>query len=143
MRVSSFPRLLCIDKVTLTTDKQEVRVKNLTELTMISQQSNQTQKGQNPVTHLTTQTFNIGGQTLTFDLSHEVYTYTTSTKQQVEMPYLRLSAAKYGEAKMETRSATVKEIAVTGIRLIPIATRLLSQFTPAETAHSIQRAPFI
>ena len=109
--------------VTLNTSEQQVKAKSLAELTTIQQNISQTQQGQNPVTHQTTQTFTLGGQTLTFDLSHQVYTYTTSTKQQVEMPYLKLSAAKNGEAKAETRSASNAEIAVTGITLVPIATR--------------------
>lgn len=109
--------------VTLTTKESQVKAKSFAELTTIQQNISQTQQGQNPVTYQTTQTFTLGGQTLTFDLSHEVYTYTTSTKQQVEMPYLKLSAAKNGEAKAETRSTSGAEIAVTGIRLIPVATR--------------------
>ena len=109
--------------VTLTTKESQVKAKSFAELTTIQQNISQTQQGQNPVTYQTTQTFTLGGQTLTFDLSHEVYTYTTSTKQQVEMPYLKLSAAKNGEAKTETRSTSGAEIAVTGIRLIPVATR--------------------
>jgi len=109
--------------VTLTTKEPQVKAKSFAELTTIQQNISQTQQGQNPVTYQTTQTFTLGGQTLTFELSHEVYTYTTSTKQQVEMPYLKLSAAKNGEAKTETRSTSGAEIAVTGIRLIPVATR--------------------
>ena len=109
--------------VTLTTKEPQVKAKSFAELTTVQQNISQTQQGQNPVTYQTTQTFTLGGQTLTFDLSHEVYTYTTSTKQQVEMPYLKLSAAKNGEAKAETRSTSSAEIAVTGIRLIPVATR--------------------
>ena len=109
--------------VTLTTKEPQVKAKSFAELTTIQQNISQTQQGQNPVTYQTTQTFTLGGQTLTFDLSHEVYTYTTSTKQQVEMPYLKLSAAKNGEAKTETRSTSGAEIAVTGILLIPVATR--------------------
>lgn len=109
--------------VTLTTKESQVKAKSFAELTTIQQNISQTQQGQNPVTYQTTQTFTLGGQTLTFELCHEVYTYTTSTKQQVEMPYLKLSAAKNGEAKTETRSTSGAEIAVTGIRLIPVATR--------------------
>ena len=109
--------------VTLTTKEPTVKAKSLAELTTIQQNTTQMQKGQNPVTHQTTQTFTLGGQTLTFDLSHEVYTYTASTNQQVEMPYLKLSAAKNGEAKADTRSAVDAEIAVTGIRLVPVGTR--------------------
>ena len=109
--------------VTLTTKEQQVKAKSLAELTTIQQNTNQTQTGKNPVTHQTTQIFTLGGQTLTFDLSHEVYTYTTSTNQQIEMPYLKLSAAKNGEAKADTRSAVDAEIAVTGIRLVPVGTR--------------------
>ena len=78
--------------VTLTTDAQVVKVKNLSELTTMTQTSTQTKKGQNPVIHETVQTFSLGGQKLTFTLSYEVYTYTNSDNQQVEMPR-RISTA--------------------------------------------------
>lgn len=109
--------------VTLTTDAQVVKVKNLKELTTMTQTSTQTKKGQNPVIHETVQTFSLGGQKLTFTLSYEVYSYTNSDNRQVEMPYINLSAAKNGEVVTGTRSATDGRIAVTGMRLIPKGTR--------------------
>lgn len=107
--------------VRMTAEKDTVRAKTLAELTNIQQTIQQSQTGVNPVTYQTEQTFSVGGQTITFDLSHEVYTYTTSLKTQIQMPFILLSAAKNGKAATtETRAAL--STAVTGIRMTPIAT---------------------
>lgn len=110
--------------VRMSTEKENIRAKTIAELTDIKQTTQQTQTGTNPVTHQTKQTFTVGGQTITFTLSHEVYTYTTSRGTAIDMPFILLSAAKNGKATTtETRGATVST-AVTGIRLTPItATR--------------------
>lgn len=78
--------------------------------------------GSSPVVNQTIQTFEIGGQSVVFDLSHEVYTYINSKQESVEMPYVRLNQAKIGnkaatEEKPQGRSA----IAVTGITVRPLA----------------------
>lgn len=78
--------------------------------------------GSSPVVNQTVQTFEIGGQSVVFDLSHEVYTYINSEQESVEMPYVRLNQAKIGnkaatEEKPQGRSA----IAVTGITVRPLA----------------------
>ncbi|MDE7088673.1 MAG: hypothetical protein K2O54_00990, partial [Prevotella sp.] len=74
--------------------------------------------GTAPACHNTVQTFSIGGQDVVFDLSHEVYTYVNSMKQQIEMPYVRLNQAKLGgHSATETRSAAV----MTGVTVRPLA----------------------
>ena len=67
------------------------------------------------------QTFDVGGQEITFDLAYETYTYVNSQDKTVEMPYVKVNAAQYGAADTEekTRSAG-GPTAVTAIRLTPI-----------------------
>lgn len=75
------------------------------------------QTGTSPVCNKTVQTFSIGGQHVVFDLSHEVYTYTSSTKERIEMPYVRLNPAQLGgHSAKETRTAAV----VTGVTVRPL-----------------------
>lgn len=110
--------------VRMTTETETVRAKTLAELTNIQQSIQQSQTGTNPVTHQAKQTFTVGGQTVTFSLSHEVYTYTTSQQTQIQMPFILLSAAKNGQATTTETRAGVANVAVTGISLTPItATR--------------------
>ncbi len=76
------------------------------------------QTGTSPVCNKTVQTFSIGGQHVVFDLSHEVYTYTSSTKERIEMPYVKLNPAQLGgHSANETRAATV----VTGVTVRPLS----------------------
>ena len=107
-----------------------IEAKSIAELTTIKEKSTTTAEGTNPVTKHTVQTYTIGKQTLTFDLQHEIYTHTDSRQRTVEMPYLRLNNAHHGAAQaLATRAAGAVDdenspaVAVTGIRLTPLATR--------------------
>ena len=55
------------------------------------------QSGSNPVKKTTQQVFSIGEQDIFFDLAHEIYTYTNSKQQKIEMPYILVGEAKYGD----------------------------------------------
>lgn len=55
------------------------------------------QSGSNPVKKTTQQVFSIGEQDIFFDLAHEIYTYTNSKQQKIEMPYILVGQAKYGD----------------------------------------------
>lgn len=108
--------------VKLTVAKTAVDAKSITELTTIQESSTTTAEGTDTLTKNTVQTFTIGEQTLTFDLKHEIYTYTDSHKRTVPMPYLRPNNAHHGAAQtQETRA--ICSGAVTGIRLTPLSTR--------------------
>lgn len=106
---------------------ETVYAKDLSALTQVKDgydiKTNKT--GSSPVVNQTLQTFEIGGQSIVFDLSHEVFTHINSKKQSVEMPYLKLNPAELGnkaatEAKPQGRSS----IAVTCVTVRPIpATR--------------------
>lgn len=85
-------------------------------------------KAGNPKTATQQQLFNIGGQEITFDLSHEIYSYTNGSSQDVELPYLELKSPKFGSATPNEISNTravqgfgsMPVVSVTAIRLTPI-----------------------
>ena len=85
-------------------------------------------KAGNPKTATQQQLFNIGGQEITFDLSHEIYSYTNGSSQDIELPYLELKSPKFGSATPNEISNTravqgfgsMPVVSVTAIRLTPI-----------------------
>lgn len=101
-----------------------VRAKSLAELTTIKEKNASSSKGSNPLTKQTVQTFTLGEQTITFDLTHEVYTHVDSKQRTVEMPYLRPSTARQGQALAEeTRASACVSTATPVVRLTPLSTR--------------------
>ena len=78
--------------------------------------------GTSPLLNKVVETFNIGGQEITFDLGYEIYSIVNSESNTVEMPYIKLHPAQYGTAVPDelTRSATHSLPYVTGIRLTPL-----------------------
>lgn len=80
--------------------------------------------GTTPVRHQTTQTFEIGGQNIVFDLSHEIYTYVNSMRDKIEMPYIKINQAKLGNtaATEETPQGRSVAVALTGVTVRPLAT---------------------
>ena len=64
--------------------------------------------GISPLLNKVVETFNIGGQEITFDLGYEIYSIVNSESKTVEMPYIKLNPAQYGSAVPDklTRSAT-------------------------------------
>jgi len=106
--------------------KQDTIVaRDLKELTEVKGGSDvKTHKtGTSPVLNQTVQTFDVGGQNIVFDLSHEIYSYITSTKDKIEMPYVKLNQARLGgtgatEEKPQGRSVAV----VAGVTVRPLTT---------------------
>ena len=78
--------------------------------------------GTSPLLNKVVETFDIGGQEITFDLGYEIYSIVNSESNTVEMPYIKLHPAQYGTAVPDelTRSATHSLPYVTGIRLTPL-----------------------
>jgi len=121
--------------VSCSVGSETVQAKSLAEALDIKETGNATTaNGTNPTTKTTEQTFTVGGQTISFKMTHEVYSYNTSDKRTVEMPYVRLSAAKQGTAPQatETRFAVPT---LTGIRLEPVEPQ--TRFT--HTTHQLYR----
>lgn len=116
----------CEPKATIqvTTTHAKVKAKTIAELTDLKDSTKSDSKGTDPLVKHMEQTFTLGGQTITFDLTTEIYTHTDNRNRTFEMPYTQLSAAKYGAAQAEeTRSDSrdSRHIAITGIRLVPVA----------------------
>ena len=127
------------------TPKDTLYVKDFKTLLEVTERSN-SQSTKTPAGNQKTlqrlQKFSVGGQEVTFDLSHDIITY-VSQQQSVEMPYVRLKPAKYGAAQpteIQTRSAA-GAVAVSAIRLTPLepmTTRggVLTEKTPYEVSVS-------
>ena len=105
-----------------------VFVKDIKSLTVVSDDVNVTtsKDGENPVTHTTKQSFDIGGQKVEFDLAYEVYTYVNSQKQNIEMPYIKLNDANFGSAEsVDVKSANAVKLSNVSIRPLKPATRTI------------------
>ena len=113
-------------EIVLKANVDTVFVKDIKSLTTVSDDVNVTtsKEGENPVKHLTKQSFNIGGQTVEFDLAYEVYTYYNSEKKYVEMPYVKLNNANFGSAEsVDTKNAGAVRLSNISIRPLKPATR--------------------
>ena len=75
------------------------------------------QSGDNPVQNIVKQTFNIGGQEVVFDLVHEIYTYVNSKNKKIEMPYVKLNEAKFGNGQAAESKASVSPITLRALNL--------------------------
>lgn len=102
----------CSPKATISVAalKDTVFVTDISHLTAIGEApAPETDRGgDSPVTHTISQEFQVGGQTVDFDLAYEVYTYVNSRKQNVEMPYVKLSPADLGSADAKDTKGAVK-----------------------------------
>lgn len=78
--------------------------------------------GTSPLLKQVVETFDIGGQEITFDLGYEIYSIVNSESNTIEMPYIKLNPAQYGTAVPDqmTRNAAHSLPYVTGIKLTPL-----------------------
>ena len=101
--------------ITLSMQADTVYAENLQQLTATSEPKvESSSQGESPVRYAVTQVFPIGGQSVVFDLSYEVYEYTTVSGKSVEMPYVKPDQAELGSSSAsESRGgAVVKSITV-------------------------------
>ena len=101
--------------ITLSTKVDTVYAEDLQQLTAVLEPKvKSSSDGGNPTHYSVTQEFPIGGQSVVFDLSYEVYEYTTVSGKIVEMPYVKPDQAKMGSSSAsESRGgAVVKNITV-------------------------------
>lgn len=75
------------------------------------------QSGSNPVKKTTQQVFSIGEQDIFFDLAHEIYTYTNSKQQKIEMPYILVGQAKFGDGTATESKAASSPITLRSLSL--------------------------
>lgn len=83
----------------LSVSKTIVKAKNIEELIAMKESLSQNQSGSDPVKHQMSQTFEIGEQTVSFDMSYETYSYKNVHQETVNMPYVKLNPVRYGDAK--------------------------------------------
>lgn len=99
-------------------------VKDIKTLTSVDDkpQVESSSSGNSPLRNQTLQTFNIGGQEITFDLGYEIYKIVNSANKTIEMPYIKLNPAQYGTANSvkKTEDKTRAGVCITGITLTPL-----------------------
>ena len=101
--------------IALSTKVDTVYAEDLQQLTAVLEpEVKSSSDGGNPTHYSVTQEFPIGGQSVVFDLSYEVYEYTTVSGKSVEMPYVKPDQAELGSSSAsESRGgAVVKSITV-------------------------------
>lgn len=101
--------------ISLSTTADTVYAEDLQQLTAVLEPKvKSSSDGGNPTHYSVTQEFPIGGQSVAFDLSYEVYEYTTVSGKTIEMPYVKPDQAKLGgSSATENRGgAVVKSITV-------------------------------
>lgn len=128
----------CSPKATISVAalKDTVFVTDISQLTAIGEApAPETDKGgDSPVTHTISQEFQVGGQTVGFDLAYEVYTYVNSRKQNVEMPYVKLSPADLGSADAKDTKGAVK---LSDITVRPLAPETRTITVTDSTAYEV------
>ena len=105
--------------MSLAMTRDTVVCRDLKELTAMKDNIKTADSGSSPLQKNTVQTFNIGGQEIVFNMAYEIYRIVNSAGKTIEMPYVRVNAAKYGAATSteQTRAA----LSATCIRLTPLA----------------------
>lgn len=128
----------CSPKATISVAalKDTVFVTDISQLTAIGEApAPETDKGgDSPVTHTICQEFQVGGQTVDFDLSYEVYTYVNSRKQNVEMPYVKLCPADLGSVDATDTKGAVK---LSDITVRPLAPETRTITVTDSTAYEV------
>ena len=105
----------------LSVSKKTVRANSIEELLVMKEASSQDKSGSAPVKHQMKQTFQIGDQTVSFDMSYEVYSYKNAHGETFDMPYVKVNPVRYGEVKhTENTDGKTRSLAsVTGVRIRP------------------------
>lgn len=115
---------VCEPKATikLYAKKDTLYAKDLRTLISVTESSNESSEKavtSNLREKKTLQKFNVGGQEITFDLTHEIYNYLNSQNKNIEMPYIKVNSAKYGAVETSEETETRATTTVRGIRITP------------------------
>lgn len=111
--------------IKLSTPNDTLYVKDFQTLTTVIEKSNvasQSNAGEKQTKKML-QTFDVGGKEVIFDVAYDIFSHVNSLQQRIEMPYIKVNAAKYGAAqpeKVDTR-AEKPRVSVTGMRIVPHA----------------------
>ncbi len=109
--------------IKMAVNQDTVKAKTLADLlAMKVNNTNSVTTNNNPSVVQQKQDFSIGDLTISFDMSHEIYTHRNAKGKDIEMPYLRLLPAKLGEAiseEQEKAQNAKAHVAVKSIKLAP------------------------
>ena len=129
--------------ITLSVDLDTVYAKDIETLTKVIGNPNGNTKvtnntGTNPANYTTNQTFNVGGQNVTFNLGYEVYTHTNSKKQKIEMPYVKVNNANFGactptETEAKSRSTETASVRLANVTVVPTQKAMSRSITVTDT----------
>jgi len=130
--------------ITLSVDLDTVYAKDIETLTKVIGNPNGNTKvtnntGTNPANYTTNQTFNVGGQNVTFNLGYEVYTHTNSKKQKIEMPYVKVNNANFGACTpsetegVKSRSTETASIRLANVTVVPTQKAMSRSITVTDT----------
>lgn len=129
--------------ITLSVDLDTVYAKDIETLTKVIGNPNGNTKvtnntGTNPANYTTNQTFNVGGQNVTFNLGYEVYTHTNSKKQKIEMPYIKVNNANFGactptETEAKSRSTETASVRLANVTVVPTQKAMSRSITVTDT----------
>ncbi len=130
--------------ITLSVDLDTVYAKDIETLTKVIGNPNGNTKvtnntGTNPANYTTNQTFNVGGQNVTFNLGYEVYTHTNSKKQKIEMPYVKVNNANFGACTptetegVKSRSTETASVRLANVTVVPAQKAMSRSITVTDT----------
>ena len=126
--------------ITLSVDLDTVYAKDIETLTKVIGNPKVTtgNTGTNPANYTTNQTFNVGGQNVTFNLGYEVYTHTNSKKQKIEMPYIKVNNANFGactptETEAKSRSTETASVRLANVTVVPTQKAMSRSITVTDT----------
>lgn len=85
-----------------------------------------TQAGDTLVRHITNQKYSVGGQSVYFDLEHQVCRYTTKDGETVDMPYVAFSGSAWGDQGVTATAADVKAVrSAVSVKPLPVSRALV------------------
>lgn len=85
-----------------------------------------TQAGDTLVRYITNQKYSVGGQSVYFDLEHQVCRYTTKDGETVDMPYVAFSGSAWGDQGVTATAADVKAVrSAVSVKPLPVARALV------------------
>ena len=109
--------------IKMTVSEKMVHAKNLAELMALTESSKVLDTNSKaPQSHGLEQTFQIGGQTVQFTTTYEVYSYKNAAGKVMELPYVKVNQARLGEAEPSVveYGGPLEVTPVTAIRIRPI-----------------------
>ena len=109
--------------IKMTVSEKMVHAKNLAELMALTESSKVLDTNSKaPQSHGLEQTFQIGGQTVQFTTTYEVYSYKNAAGTVMELPYVKVNQARLGEAEPSVveYGGPLEVTPVTAIRIRPI-----------------------